>query len=335
MPRFVPFVPFVPSLGARRPPVAAVVLAVASLVAASCGSGGTGRAASPTTGTETVQAGAARPSSGCAHATRAPRSGRHALTVAGRTRTYQLSVPPDRDPHRPAPLILLFHGFSGDGARIVALTRLPARAARTGAIVVAPDGTNHTWELGARSADAAFVDALVDSIAATTCVDLQRVYATGFSAGAAFTIIYSCARQDRIAAIATVAVDFQLGCHRPMPILAFHGTKDPAVPYDDGAVGASLPGVEVRGTELNLRDWARLDGCRTTPDDHVMGSQVTRQTWPHCDAGTEVVLYRVDGGGHSWPGAPPGGGAGLTTEQIDASALIVAFFAAHHLAAPR
>jgi len=311
--------------------VGLVLLAVA-LLAPSCGSGGAGRAAPPTT-TANANAAGARPSAGCAGTGRAPRSGPHVLTVAGRARTYELYLPAGRDPRRPAPLILLFHGFSGNGAAIAAYTRLAARAAPIDAIVVAPDGTNHTWQLDAHSADAAFVDALVDSLAASTCVDLQRVFATGFSAGAAFTILYSCARPDRIAAIATVAVDFQLGCHRPMPILAFHGTNDPAVPFVNGAVGASLPGVKVRGTELNMGDWAELDRCRSTPEDHTIGSQVTRQVWPGCTAGTDVVLYRVDGGGHSWPGAPPGGGAGLTTEQVDASARIVAFFAAHHLSA--
>ena len=247
----------------------------------------------------------------------------------GRTRSYQLFPPANTSTRQPAPLIVLFHGFSGDGASIAAKTRLPAEANPRGAFVVAPDGTDRTWQLDAHSADADFVDHLLDSLAASTCLDLDRVFATGFSAGAAFTILYSCARPERIAAIATVAVDFQLGCHRPMPILAFHGTKDPAVPFANGGVGASLPGVKVRGTELNLRDWARLDRCRSTPIDRVLGSEVTRQTWLGCAPGTDVVLYRIEGGGHSWPGAAPGSGAGLTTQQIDASALITAFFAAH------
>ena len=270
-----------------------------------------------------------RPSAGCARSTSPPTPGPRVLVVGDRPRRYQLFPPANPSPRHPAPLILLFHGFSGDGASIAALTRLPAEANPSGAYVVAPDGTNRTWQLDAHSRDAAFVDRLVDSLSASACLDLSRVYATGFSAGAAFTIIYSCARPDRIAAIATVAVDFQLGCRGPMPILAFHGTKDPAVPFVNGALGASLPGVKVRGTELNLRDWARLDGCRPTPTDRVLGTEVTRQTWPGCAPGTDVVLYRIEGGGHSWPGAAPKSGAGPTTQQIDASALITAFFAAH------
>ncbi len=43
------------------------------------------------------------------------------------------------------------------------------------------------------------------------------------------------------------------------------------------------------------------------------------------------MLYRIEGGGHSWPGAAPDRGAGLTTQQISATDLILAFFADHRL----
>jgi polyhydroxybutyrate depolymerase len=154
------------------------------------------------------------------------------------------------------------------------------------------------------------------------------VYFAGYSAGAAFTIFYACAHQGLLAGIATVAVEFQLGCTQPLSILAFHGTADPAVPYTDGAVGLSLPGVHVRGTELNMGDWARLDGCRVTPDTRRLASEVTREIWPRCTAGHAVALYRIEGGGHSWPGADPSkGGAGFTTQQLSADQQILAFFA--------
>lgn len=86
---------------------------------------------------------------------------------------------------------------------------------------------------------------MVGQITRTYCVDQRRIYASGFSAGAAFAILYSCARQGRVAAIATAAVEYQLGCRSPMPVLAFHGTADPSVPYRNGAIGISLPGVPV------------------------------------------------------------------------------------------
>ncbi len=259
-------------------------------------------------------------------------SGPHTIVVGTSTRSYLLALPAGGvTSNVPRPLIFEFHG-AGDGAPdFAAKTELDRKGSGAGFIVVTPAGTADTWQTDAHGTDADFIDALVAEITNSTCVDLDRIFATGFSAGAAFTILYSCARQGLIAAIATVAVDFQLGCTKPMPILAFHGTKDPAVPFDNGAEGISLPGTKVRGTELNMGDWARLDHCQATSVDRTIGSEVTRQTWPSCADGTQVVLYRIEGGGHTWPGADPAKGVGLTTQQVDATDQIVAFFGHHHL----
>jgi len=198
-------------------------------------------------------------------------------------------------------------------------------------IVVTPDGPNQTWQLSGTGSDAAYIDRVVSKVSSSWCVDPHRVYAAGYSQGAAFAIFYSCARPGRIAAIATVAVEFQLGCTRPVPILAFHGTADPAVPYQDGATGLSLPGVRVRGTVLNMGDWAQLDGCRGTPNTTRVGSEVTLTTWPRCRAHTAVNLYTIEGGGHTWPGADPAKNPTRTTQQTHATALMLNFFDHHRL----
>ncbi len=269
---------------------------------------------------------------GCASRSRVPRGEvTSSITVAGVTHPYRLAVPARYDPARPTPLVLLFHGFGGDGASIADLTHLPTAGAARGFLVATPDGPNHTWQLSGTGSDAAFVDALVGQLSHTYCVDARRVFAAGFSQGAAFSIFYACARPGRVAAIATVAVDFQLGCTRPQSILAFHGTADPLVPYQDGAIGLSLPGVKVRGTLLNLGDWAHLDGCRPAPQTTTIASDVQRSTWPRCRAGTSVTLYTVLGGGHAWPGADPAKNPTFTTQHVNATTVALDFFHRHHL----
>jgi polyhydroxybutyrate depolymerase len=253
------------------------------------------------------------------------------VTSGGVTHRYLVSVPPTYDPHRPRPLVLLFHGFGSDGSSVAYLTHLPGKGAARGFIVATPDGPNHTWQLSGSGSDAVFIDDLVSKLSSSLCVDPRRVFAAGFSQGAAFAIFYSCARPRHIAAIATVAVDFQLGCTRPTSLLAFHGTADPAVPYQDGAVGLSLPGLKVRGTMLNLGDWARLDRCQPAPTTTVVGTEVARTTWPRCAAHTEVRLYTINGGGHAWPGADPAKNPTYTTQQIDATVLMLDFFGRHHV----
>jgi polyhydroxybutyrate depolymerase len=208
------------------------------------------------------------------------------------------------------------------------VTGLPARGAHAGFLVAVPhtQGGESEWQIDGHGTDAAFVAGLITSLEHTYCVDRNAVFAAGFSAGAAFTIAYACAHPAQIAAIATVAVEFQLGCTRPLSILAFHGTQDPLIPYQNGAIGLSLPGVKVRGTQLNMGDWARLDQCQPNSRRQRIGSQVTRQQWTGCGEGTSVALYTIVGGGHSWPGSDPKDALGLTTQQVSATREILSFF---------
>jgi polyhydroxybutyrate depolymerase len=232
---------------------------------------------------------------------------------------------------KPAPLVLAFHGYGSDGREFASLTKLPALGAKRGIVVLTPSGANHTWQLSGTGTDASAIDKLVATTEQSKCIDLHRVYAAGFSQGAAFAIFYSCARPDRIAALATVAVEFLLGCKQPVPILAFHGTDDPAVPYRDGAVGASLPGAKVRGTLFNMADWARLDGCRRKLPDATIRTEIVVSRWTRCAGDTEVRLYTVKGGSHTWPGANRAASPLYTTQQISATTLMLNFFARHHL----
>jgi polyhydroxybutyrate depolymerase len=62
-----------------------------------------------------------------------------------------------------------------------------------------------------------------------------------------------------------------------------------------------------------------------------VAADVQHVAYPHCPANGTVELYRVVGGGHTWPGAIPVNPSrlGSTTESIDATTLMLRFFAAH------
>jgi polyhydroxybutyrate depolymerase len=257
------------------------------------------------------------------------------ITTDGIASSYQLTVPRWYRPGVAHPLMVLFYGWMSNASQFSASTGLPADGAAHGYLVAVPSTPASEWQLDAHGTDADRVDAMVRQITRSYCVDRRRIYASGFSAGAAFAILYSCARPDLIAAIATAAVEYQLGCTRPMSLLAFHGTADQFVPYRNGGMGISLPDVRVRGTRLNMGDWARLDGCHRTPTARRVGAQVQRQVWPGCRGGTSVELYTIVGGGHAWPGADGQWARGLhgpPMDEIDASALVVEFFGHHRLA---
>ena len=257
-------------------------------------------------------------SPGCRPTTSAPTTSA-STTVPGTTQTltyqngsvagsFNLTVPRSYRPRRPTALAFLFYGSGSNPASFSTTTDFPALGAAQDDIVVVPQiqPNESEWQFNGHGSDAAFITALDTHLQATYCIALRRVFAAGFSAGAAFSLFYACSHQRDVRAIATVAVDFQLGCTRPMPILAFHGTADPLVPYQNGAVGISLPGQKVRGTLLNMGDWAKLDRCRAVPVTVTVGSQVSRSQWPRCTPRHQChPLHRVLGGGHDWPGADP------------------------------
>lgn len=286
-----------------------------------------------TSGTTTSTAAGARPSAGCATrpgGTRVPDRSTGTIEVDGTSRTYLLSIPTDASSSRPAPVVVLLHGMGSSAEDINRVSSLPDNAARANTIVVTADatGTPAMWRPAAQGPDAAFLDALLTKIEQTSCVDTARITVVGFSVGAAFAAAYACARQDRIASLVTVTVEFPADCQQPMPILSFHGTADPVVPYsrpDPNSPGGAA------GTEANMRTWAQKSRCDAEPEVTEIGSEVTKLAWTGCADGSEVTLYKIIGGGHDWPGKDPATAVMPSTQQIIATDEALAFAARHRL----
>jgi polyhydroxybutyrate depolymerase len=125
--------------------------------------------------------------------------------------------------------------------------------------------------------------------------------------------------------------------------MAFHGTADTMVPYLGGQIGAGLRrgggrgrGDRTRGrclaAEQLAAEWAQTDGCEPMPTVEAVPVPpgeltVTRLTW-HDAAGPKVVLHRIEGGGHTWPGVTTARPAaqGRATSSFDATARLLDFF---------
>ena len=236
-------------------------------------------------------------------------------------------------PAVPAPLILDFHGSGSNAVQQAAYSQVPARGGAAGYLVATPDALGGRWDLarpGTATADRAFVTDLVADLAGRYCLDRARVFATGISLGSQFAAILACDPSNRIAAVALVAADYLIRpCTGPVPVLAFHGTADPVVPYGNGGTGRSVPGIPVVGVQENLAAWARLDGCRPTPAVTRPAAGIVRQAWRQCAGASSVTLYTVTGGGHTWPGSPvvlSAAAFGPTTEAVSATGLLLTFF---------
>lgn len=184
--------------------------------------------------------------------------------------------------------------------------------------------------------DVEFLSAVIDTMVGLGCADPRRVYATGFSGGARMASAYACARPDKVAAIAPVAglragrpspddpsaVELQ-SClpDRSVPVITFHGDADTVNPYEgntDKRWGYT--------TQLAVQSWARMNGCQTGPSVEPVTEHVTAETYTTCRSGADVVLYKVAGGSHSWPG----GNGGDATQEVSATELIWEFFTHYH-----
>lgn len=269
---------------------------------------------------------------------------RRTLDVGGTRRSYLLYLPSTWQRGRPLPLVLVFHGAGGRGAGMARHTGFSRVAEREGFAVAYPDGVNRRWNdgrgIGGARDDVGFVRALVDSLGRQVGVDARRVYATGISNGAMFAYRLACDLPGVFAAIAPVAgavpasLAERCGSAAPVSVLAMQGTADPFVPYRGG--GVTLRGGPVLSAEGSAEFWARVNGCAAAPDagpamDSVSdGTRLRRTAWHGCPAERAVVLYTIEGGGHTWPGGPAAASrVGRASREIDATAAIWSFFQRH------
>ena len=277
------------------------------------------------------------------------------VPLAARVRRAIASVPHGPAPPTGWPVVLAFHGGQTHPEFMRRFCGLDALAAAGQAIVVYPAGTGSredilTWNggncCGQAMIDAAddvgFVGALLDALAARLPVDGRRIHATGMSNGAMMAYRLAAEMADRIASIAPVAGPMALAAiapARPVPVLHFHGTLDQFTPLEGGVGRRSVTRVSHRPVVEGILDWVHANGCPPEPrrdpipctDD---GITVERFTWGPGRAGTEVVFYRLDGGGHTWPGRPPDSFfLGPCALSLDANRLIWDFFERHPLPA--
>jgi polyhydroxybutyrate depolymerase len=269
---------------------------------------------------------------------------RRVIDVAGVRRSYLLHLPPSHRPGEPMPVLLVFHGGGGTASNIAEHTGLGPAATPRGYAVVYPDGVNGYWSDGrvarAGADDVGFVRLLLDSLRRELPVDPRRVFATGISNGAGMAFRLVCDLPGTFAAIAPVAgalpaeLETRCAAAAPVSLLMFQGTRDRLMPYDGGDL--SLRRGRVLPATATASLFARVDGCSdkpveaAEPDTVTDGTRVRRSTYPDCHEGRDVVLFTIEGGGHTWPGGPPVGRAvGPVTRDLDATRSMLDFFDRH------
>lgn len=264
---------------------------------------------------------------------------------SGLEREYLLHVPANYDRTKPVPLVISLHGGALWPAVQREIDRWDRIADAHGFIVVHPSGVSgsgpRAWSAGREpglTRDVRFIAELIDTLSEAYDIDRARIFVSGLSNGGGMAFALSCRLSDRIAAIGMVSTAIFLpwsGCadERAVPVVVFQGTADRAVPYDGGtswvapAVFPSIPLWTARFAERN--------GCEPTPVERRVAPDIVRIEYPACDGNAAVVLFRLDGGGHSWPGGGLGAEwfVGRTSTDIDATDVMWTFFREHPLVA--
>lgn len=259
------------------------------------------------------------------------------LEVDGLERSYVVHAPADAA--EPLPVLVMMHGAGGNADQSAIMTGFDDEAETGAFIAVYPNGTpvarvdgEFAWNADACCGnprrfdvdDVAFIEAMLDEIAATYAVDESRIYLAGYSNGGMLAYRLACEAEAQFAGIAVVGGSLTTSvCRAPSPtsVLIIHGTADRIVPYLGGE------STELAGTRYGQWQnasvaesagfWLSRNGCPTKPERTIDGP-ISTDSYDGCIDDLEVDVVSIANGPHAWPA--------LATQGYDASAEILRFF---------
>ena len=262
----------------------------------------------------------------------------------GQTRDYILYLPANIQAE--APLVISLHGYTGSASGQLIYTEMNDVADANGFAICYPEGTvddfgfSH-WNsgmIGDTVDDIGFLSSLAEALHTEHDLDPERTFSCGFSNGGMMSYHLACNAPETFKAVAAVAGSMLTPTYTncdsgpAVPVFAIHGTLDLVVPYN----GADIP-VAGWGTFQSVDQvmsfWDNHNSCVTVVEGSLENislfdfSTVDTWKWTDCDGGNENWLYRVNGGGHTWPGAIPALAFGNTNQDFVASEEIWNFFA--------
>ncbi len=269
------------------------------------------------------------------------------VTSGGLARTAHLYVPSSYNPSVGSMLVLAFHGFFETDFEQEIQCRMDESSDAKNFIVAYPQGIANSWNAGQCCGDAwtnnvddvQFTRDLLGAIEADFCIDPKRVFVTGFSNGGFFSHRLACEMSDVFGAAAPVSGVLGIppaSCKpkRPIPILDFHGTADPVVPYNGGTplVQIDLAGIlNFTSVPDTISFWVNQNGCLGPPLTIFQNGDATCTQYGLCKGGADVVHCKIDQGGHQWPGGVALPVVGKCSTDISATDTMIDFFIANPL----
>ena len=239
------------------------------------------------------------------------------LMIYGRNRFYKTHLPIGYDFSKQYPVVFVFHGGLGNPDLTEKQTGFSKKADEEGFIVVYPYGTGsfdkklltwNTWNCCGYADkkninDIDFINAVLKQIKEKYSIDEKRVYATGLSNGGMMCYLIASELSELFAAVAPVAgAMFDTTSSNPkseVSMIIFNSADDLHVPYNGGAGEKSLVDVEYLPVETTVNLW--VDKYNAFLMSKSESSAFFKTNYKNSN-GTEIVLYKMLSGGHSWPG---------------------------------
>lgn len=231
------------------------------------------------------------------------------LVHDGMNREYILYVPNSYEETSATPILFNFHGFGGSASEFISRADMRAEAELNSFILVYPqgsclDGVPH-WnpcpldgDNKSSADDLGFFEAMVNEISSQYTIDMERIYAAGYSNGGMMAYGLANYKSDLIAAVASVSGSM-LDCletpSHPMPVLHLHGTSDGVIPYDGSNDYSSV--------QNTLDYWTSFNNTVSTPTitiDNTSGMTIEHYVYDQGDNSVSVEHYKYIGGEHIW-----------------------------------
>ena len=223
-------------------------------------------------------------------------------------------------------LVFILHGSGGSGEQM--LKRAPELmhvADQEKFIAVYPNGYLNYWNECRKAANSQanqlniheedFFKGMIRYFQKHYSIDRKKVFVVGTSGGGHMAYKLALTMPDEIRAITAIIANLpdtnNLDCpemRKPMNVMIVNGTKDNVNPYDGGEVilGSGNFGF-VRSTDRTLAYWSTLAGYTEAPVKRLLPDTdptdgKTIEEYRYSGKAKEVVLLKVIGGKHDYPG---------------------------------
>ncbi|MFY0624899.1 MAG: hypothetical protein JXR07_01310 [Reichenbachiella sp.] len=244
------------------------------------------------------------------------------IRVAGINRTYRLHIP--RDLPSQAPLVFVLHGYSGNSASIENYSEMNSIAEENNFAVCYPQGLRDQWNATFWNVgysfhnnqtvdDILFLTTLATTLQSTYNLSPSQTFCTGMSNGGDMSYLLACEASDVFSAVAPIAGTMMEGTYiacqdsNPIPVFEIHGTHD-NITYWEGDINDNQGYGPYLDVMTVFEFWADLNNCTDFKMENLSninsgdGSTVTSLKYSGGINGNQVWLYRINNGGHDWPG---------------------------------